>query len=57
MLSDIIEVPFESDLEDTIKDKTVENLLNNAYIEYDYIDTKFVLVKLGRGTGRSVVRR
>ena len=36
--------PFESDLEDAIKDKTIENLMNNAFIECDYIDTKFVLV-------------
>jgi hypothetical protein len=34
-------VPFESDLENAIKDNTVEYIMNKAYIECDYIDTKF----------------
>ena len=37
-------VPFESDLENAIKDSTIEKIMNTAYTENDYIDTKFVLV-------------
>ena len=36
--------PFESDLENAIKDNTVEKIMNMAYIDCDHINTKFVLV-------------
>jgi hypothetical protein len=40
--------PFESDLEDAIIDRTIEKLMNTAFIESDYVvvnkNTKFILV-------------
>ena len=35
---------FESDLENEIRDPMVEKIMNFAFVEREYLDTKFVLV-------------